>query len=38
VRDPKRANTKGAPRRIKSGIERGRKRTSSYKVKKVRRF
>jgi hypothetical protein len=34
--DPKPANTKGAPKRIKSGIERGRKRTSSGKVKKVR--
>jgi len=36
VLDPKLAKTKGAPKRIKGGIERGRKRTSSGKVKKVR--
>lgn len=38
LRDPKKANTKGAPRRMKSGIEKGCKRTASCKVKKVRRF
>jgi len=34
--DPKNAKTKGAPKRIRSGIEKGRKKTSSSKEKKVR--
>jgi hypothetical protein len=33
--DPQVSKTKGAPKRIKSGIERGRKRTSAGSVKKV---
>jgi len=33
--DPKNAKTKGAPKRIRSGIEKGRKKTSSSKEKKV---
>lgn len=33
--DPQVSKTKGAPKRLKSGIEKGRKRTSSGKVKKV---
>ncbi|WJX09787.1 hypothetical protein P8452_00584 [Trifolium repens] len=36
LRDPQPSKTKGAPtKRMKSGIEKGRKRTSSVKVKKV---
>jgi hypothetical protein len=39
LRDPRPSKTKGAPtKRMKSGIEKGHKRTSSAKVKKVRRF
>ncbi|KAK2398946.1 hypothetical protein QL285_048836 [Trifolium repens] len=32
--DPKTASTKGAPKRLKSGIEKGRKRACSGRVKK----
>ncbi|WJX75204.1 hypothetical protein P8452_58757 [Trifolium repens] len=35
LRDPQEKKTKGAPRRMKSGIEKGRKRTSNDKLKKV---
>ncbi|KAK2376129.1 FRS (FAR1 Related Sequences) transcription factor family [Trifolium repens] len=38
LRDPQEKKTKGAPRRMKSGIEKGRKRTSNDKLKKVRIF
>lgn len=36
LRNPKGSKTKGAPRRMRSGIEKGRKRTSNVKIKKVR--
>jgi len=34
--DPENAKTKGAPKRIRSGIEKGCKKTSGSKEKKVR--
>jgi len=36
--DPPVSKTKGAPRRIKSGIKKGPKRTYNAKVKRVRYF